>query len=101
MPDQERWFTKICNSKRSDENGDIAILVEIDGNPMVIAECFRMVGPDIIRDNKKLANLFMASRDLLEACEAMIFSFHDHPDRDESSLGMAKVAIAKAKGEIQ
>lgn len=34
--------------------------------------------------------------ELLKACQAFVDTFHDHPDCDESSLGMARDAIANA-----
>lgn len=44
------------------------------------------------------ADLILSAPDLLAACESMVATFHDHPDRDEASLSLARNAIAKAKG---
>jgi hypothetical protein len=41
------------------------------------------------------ARLISAAPELFAACKAFVESFCDHPDRDESSLGMAREAIAK------
>jgi hypothetical protein len=84
----------------ADRDGDwFSIEAPMVGRSGTVADTYNRDHVIEADEDRANARLMAAAPDLLEACMAMVATFHDHLDRDESSLAMAREAIAKAIGE--